>query len=394
MYSKKTVMIWLGLLLLTAFLMVSCGDDKPTEPTEIAEIDQYYGGSGYDWGTTMLEAVDGNIIIAGSTDSYGSGKNTLYVIKVNQLGDTIWTRIYGGNGDDNAEAIDYTSDGGYAIAGTSSSFNGYDFYLLKINESGDKVWEKSIGQTDYFEWANGVVSVADGYVMAGYSIPPHESNDLGNVWLVKTDLNGDMVWNKTFGGDGLDWAFSLAKCNDGGFIISGYTNSFGAGDLDMYLIKTDSLGIMEWDAKFGGTSTDKAYDAIQTADGGYIACGSTRSFGDHTEQVYIIKTNAAGGKEWSKLINGESGSLFARDICKTDHNSYLITGATMVTNGKANYTEIDLSGNVIEQVPLAGFGTGMEIMINSGGDYFLTGFGYPDSTESSAPDLLMIKKNN
>jgi hypothetical protein len=141
-------------------------------------------------------------------------------------------------------------------------------------------------------WANSVVQTIDGgYAMAGWT----DSSGGGEVdfLLVKVNAVGNMLWNHTYGGAKDQFAFSLVQASDGGFALAGYTNSFGAGDDDFWLVKTDALGNMEWNQTYGGTANDEAYWVIQTSDGGYALAGYTDSFGNGVHDIYLVKTVGA-----------------------------------------------------------------------------------------------------
>jgi len=238
-----------------------------------------FGGTAYDEGRSIQKTLDGGYIIAGYTSSFGSGEQ-VYLIKTDPEGSPIWTRAYGGTNDDRGYSVLETPDGCYIIAGYTNSFGAgsYDFYLLKIA-----------------------------------------------VW-------GDTLWTRTFGGSGADSAFSVVQAPDGGFVIAGFTSSFGAGGSDVYLVKTNSEGYMMWDTTFGGTGNDGAYSIAATADGGYIITGYTCSFGSGNEDIYLIKIDS--------IPDVNTPPVFT--ICPND--TTIFQSETLV----ANFLAIDLDGDVIE----------------------------------------------
>jgi hypothetical protein len=186
-----------------------------------------------------------------------------------------------------------TSDGGYIIAGVTSSFgNGGDIYLIRTDGNGDTLWTETYGGTEY-EQANSVVQMSDGgYIITG------TTNSFGagdyDVYVIRTDASGKTIWTKTYGGKAEDRGNSISLTADGGMIITGYTFSYGAGSCDVYLIKTDSDGNIIWTKTFGGADTDQGYSVVQTTDGGYIITGYSNSFKEGINEVYLIKTDELG----------------------------------------------------------------------------------------------------
>jgi hypothetical protein len=184
-----------------------------------------------------------------------------------------FAKTYGGTDWDKARSVRQTSDGGYIVAGYTNSFGagGYDFFLIKTDAYGNVQWAKTYGGTDN-DWALSVQQTYDGgYIVAGLT----SSFGMGgyDFFLIKTDENGNIQWAKTYGGTNEDWAYSVRQTSDGGYIVAGYTGSFGAGGYDFFLIKTDENGNIQWAKTYGGTDNDWARSVQQTYDGGYIVAG-------------------------------------------------------------------------------------------------------------------------
>ncbi len=253
-----------------------------------------FGDTGGDYGTSAAQTADGGYIITGCTWSSGTGYADVWLIKTDATGDTIWTRTYGGDPTDCGCSVAQTADGGYVIAGETYSFGaGYsDLWLIKTDASGDTIWTRTFGGTSY-DGGYSVLQTADGdYVIAGWT----RSFGAGDydVWFIKTDAAGNTTWTRTFGGTEYDYGRSVVQTTDGGYVITGYTASFGVGEYDVYLIKTDSCGDTLWTRTFGGEGYDKGYSVAQTADGGYVIAGYTWSYGAGRSDVYLIKTDSAG----------------------------------------------------------------------------------------------------
>jgi hypothetical protein len=200
----------------------------------------------------------------------------------------VWEKTYGGRGDDEAKSIQQTKDGGYIVAGGNSA----DVYVIKLDANGNKSWEKTYGGSDD-DIANSIQQTKDGgYIVAGGT---HSFGaGRGDVYVIKLDANGNKVWEKTYGRRGDDEAKSIQQTTDGGYIVAGYTKSFGAGGEDFYIIKLDANGNMVWEKTYGGSDDDGAHSIQQTSDGGYIVAGRTYSFGIEGFDIYVIKMDAEG----------------------------------------------------------------------------------------------------
>jgi hypothetical protein len=205
-----------------------------------------------------------------------------------------WNRTYGGNAGYSVQQI---SDGGYVIAGYTYTWPTYSIYLIKTNSSGSPKWTKTYGGTLQQWYGYYVQQTSDGgYIITGAVYYVSSGNDF---CLVKTDSNGKEQWRKTYGG-GSDVGNCVQQTLDGGYIVAGYTNSYGAGGRDVYLVKTNSSGVMQWNCTYGGASDDAGYSVQQTVDGGYIVAGYTRSFGAGGQDVYLVKTDSKGNMQWNK----------------------------------------------------------------------------------------------
>ena len=286
-----------------------------------------FGGIYSDWGYSVQQTTDGGYIITGSTESFGAGFDDVWLIKTNGSGDALWTKTIGGSSDDRGYSVQQTTDGGYIIAGMTESFGaGFDdVWLIKTNDSGDTLWTKTFGG-NYSEWSNSVQQTSDGgYIIAGKT--SSFSTGISDVWLIKTNDLGDTLWAKTYGGVNGDAAWSVQQTKDGGYLIIATTLSFGAGFVDTWLLKTDDSGDTLWTKTFGGISDDWCGSVQQTTDGGYIISGWTESFGAGSNDGWLIKTDDSGDTLWTKTYGGTSSDVFSW-VQQTSDGGYIITGYT------------------------------------------------------------------
>jgi hypothetical protein len=212
------------------------------------------------------------------------------LIKTDENGDTLWTQIYGGAWDDACYSVRETTDGGYIAAGETRSFGAgyYDVYVLKTNINGDTLWTKTYGTVDDEQGWEIQPTFDGGYIISGFTGPYMGAMD---IYLIKIDSISNQLWTKTYGGGADEKGRQIVQTSDTGYIVTGHTTSFGAGGYDVYVIRTDSLGDSLWTKTYGGTSNERAWSVQQTADTGYIIAGGTYSFGTAGSQdVWLIKT--------------------------------------------------------------------------------------------------------
>ena len=250
-----------------------------------------YGGVSGDEALSVVQTNDGGYAIAGRTTSFGASSSDFWLVKTDPAGNIVWNQIYGGADYERAESVVQTTDGGYAIAGCTTSFGAgiWDYWLVKTDSTGNMQWNHTYDRTtvDYV-WS--VVQTSDGgYALAGSS-GSFSNAELSDFWLVKTDSTGNMLWNQAYGGENSDSGSSVVQTTDGGYAIAGCTTSFGAGGDDFWLVKTDSTGNMLWNHTFGGEGNDEALSVVQTNDGGYAIAGYTTSFDPNaTSDAWLIK---------------------------------------------------------------------------------------------------------
>ncbi len=308
-----------------------------------------YGGTRDDYAYSVQQTSDGGYIVAGYTDSFGSGWEDILIIKTDASGNIQWAKVYGGVNPDYAYSVQQTSDGGYIVVGYSNSYTyTYDIILIKLNSSGNVQWARTFGGASW-DYAYSVQQTSDGgYIVTGFT------GSFGGGWdadiiLIKTNSLGNLQWAKTYRGTNYDYAYSVQQTSDGGYIVAGHTLSFGAGNWDVFLIKTDASGNLQWAKTYGGTSWDEAYSVQQTLDGGYIVAVWTNSFFP-TGNFAIFKTNASGNLQWAKAYAGAWADWTDRaySVQQTPDGGYIAAGRVSVDafDISAFLVKMDANGNV------------------------------------------------
>ena len=258
------------------------------------EWNQTFGGSEYDRGYSVQQTTDGGYIITGYTGHYS--QRDAWLIKTDSQGNEVWNRTFEwGECSEEGYSVQQTDDGGYIITGQKGTRSFYallcrsDLRLFKTDSQGNEDWNKTFGGS-WYEKGNSVQQTDDGgYIITGET--SSTENDGDDVLLIKTDSQGNEEWIRTFGGSGYEKGNSVQQTDDGGYIITGHTGTSGNGEYDLWIIKTDSQGNEDWNKTFGGSGYDVGYSVQQTDDGGYIVTGYTESIGNGGDDVWLIKFN-------------------------------------------------------------------------------------------------------
>ncbi len=259
-----------------------------TDENGIEEWNKTYGRADPDGGYCVEQtSPDGGYIITGVTGSFGGGAE-VWLIKTDENGIEEWNKTYGRAGSDGGYCVEQTvPDGGYIITGYTYSFGGgAEVWLVKTNASGAEEWNQTYGRAGIDRGRCVVQTTDGGYIITG-STTSFGGGD--EVWLIKTYPDGAEEWNRTYGGAGADYAYCVRQTTDGGYIITGDTSSFGDPDGDVWLIKTDASGNEKWNQTYGATDEDWGYCVEQTGDGGYIITGGTNSFDGRGYDFWLVK---------------------------------------------------------------------------------------------------------
>jgi len=267
-----------------------------TDLNGVEEWNQTFGGEKDDKCFDVQETSDGGFILAGNTYSIGKGSSDGWLIKTNSAGTEEWSATFGDSAQDQIESVQQTPDGGFILAGHTNSYgNGKkDFWLIKCTSDGTEEWVKTFGGTDDDKSYSVLVTADGGYLVMGNSDSYEMINTNTNLWLVKTGPDGELEWDKKFGGADWDSGNDMQPTEDGNYIISGYTTSFGSSGSDVWLVKVDTNGNLIWTRIFGGPETDRGNSIKPTSDGGYIIAGDTDSYGNGAFDIWLLKTNPGG----------------------------------------------------------------------------------------------------
>lgn len=320
-----------------------------------------FSAGGMNGGLALESTSDGGFIGTGQHESSGAGSCDLYVYKVNDCGDPEWFKTYGSGAEDGGKWIRQTPDGGYIIAGLSHFGAGnYDNWLMKLDAAGNIDWNKLYGGggNDYGIYVN--TTSDGGYIMTGF----FENLGYGatDISLVKTDGFGNTQWAKIYGGAGSDWGDYVEQTSDGGYLITAYTDSYGAGGPDVIILRVDANGTLLWAKTYGTPGDDSQpwgnFGGI-TPDGGYIVCSHTNGAGAGNFDFWVFKTDANGNVQWSNTYGGV-GEESARHIEPTPDGGYIIGGyaSSWGAGGYDGYViEIDNTGNLQWSKVYGGAGT-------------------------------------
>ena len=326
------------------------------------------GGSGNDYAQAIQQTDDLGFIVVGASNSNDGdvsvnyGGNDFWVVKLDGLGNILWEKSLGGTNDEQAYSVTQTIDGGYVIAGYSNSNDGdvsgnnglSDYWIVKLDPSGNLLWQDSYGGS-LMDYGTSVKSTDDGgVVVAGYS----RSSDgdllsVGNAglydyWILKLDVSGNILWERSTGGSDNDYAQSIKQTVDGGYIVAGASASCCAstshiGGMDYWIVKLNSSGVVSWERSLGGSEDDYAFSVTETSDGGYAVAGTTfsSSFDVTTNNgfsdYWVVKLDGTGNIDWKKSLGGSDFDV-ANDIKQTSDGAYVIAGYT-------SSNDMDVTGN-------------------------------------------------
>ena len=308
-----------------------------------------YGGADNEIGFDAIEGGDGIYYVTGKSRSSGNGGYDAYIVKLDNNGGVIWQKTYGGQQDEQIVSICPALYGGFVMTGyTATNAQGLsDIWILSVNEDGDSLWSKQYGGLTSDQGYCIRPNYDQGYILTA-RMSVYMMGD--QLCLMKLLYNGDTLWTKIYGGPNQDYGHIVAQATDGGYIIAGRTYaSYTTESGDAWVLKTDNNGDTIWTGKYGGNKEDIFY-AVAETENGYIFAGQTWSYGNGLIDVYVGRTDYNGDTLWTKTYGG-SGADYAYSIAKADDNNFVITGYSdsFSENNDVYMLKIDSAGNLLWQ---------------------------------------------
>lgn len=346
----------------------------------------------------LVQTSDSGFVITGFVGSMGLGGKDVFLLKTDKYGTHEWMKVFGGASAEQGQQVIITSDNGLLVAGYTASFGaGFDdVYVYKTDSLGNYIWGKTIGgsSTDraygISEEFNGAVFVAG----SSYSFGAGSSD----VLVSKIDIQGNILWTKTYGGANFEEAYSVLSTEDGGAIVVGSTRSFGAGIEDFYILKLDSIGNVKWSKTIGGSDWDQGRSVCQTSDGGFAICGFTQSFSNQKHydlKCYVAKLDSNGIVLWSTAFGVFESENIPFSISETDDKGFAIAGYSgdFIGDYRGYLVKLDGVGDFLWS---RGLGSGYLNTINSvipANDIGLAMVGYSNGFGNGSSDIYMIKSD-
>ncbi|MEW6365020.1 MAG: hypothetical protein AB1714_10320 [Acidobacteriota bacterium] len=274
----------------------------------------------------VRQTKDGGYIVAGGVETPPSCLYQALVLKLDESGNMVWQKTYGGRVA-TARSIQQTSDGGYilAIEVEYLDYRPTDIWLLKLDANGNITWQKKYGSRQEYEYPTSIQQTGDkGYIVAG-GVHGKEYPWTHDGILLKVDSVGNLAWWKKFGGAKNDRVQSVHQTKGRGYVVGGYTTSYGSGEQDAWVVKFDSGGAIEWQKTYGGTKNDTAESVQQTKDGGYVFAGMTELVGSYSD-AWLVKLDKQGLPAFQKYFGAQVGPQSAKTAWQTKDLGFLLAG--------------------------------------------------------------------
>ncbi len=360
-----------------------------------------WGQSDYDYSSGIAIDSTGNAFITGRTESYGAGHSDVFILKYNSSGDLLWGKIWGGSDDEWAPKIAIDASGNVFISGSTESYGeGYsDVFLVKYDSSGNLLWDKAWGGSERDLGIGIALDDSGNAFIMGWTLSYGAGSE--DVFLLKYNSSGNLLWNKTWGGSGYEYAYEIALDASGNTFITGVTSSYGAGHSSVFLLKYDPSGNLLWDKTWGGSSGETGRELAIDASGNVYITGETASFGAGYSDAFILKYDSSGNLLWDKTW-GSSGNDYGKGIAIDSLGNTFITGSIGVYEGGGDKNlfllKYNSSGNLLLYKTWEGKGyiSGIGIALDTLGNAFIAGeTGYYevgfDTIEIHDLDVFLLK---
>ena len=378
------VLIFFIIFLLLAF---------PTSTFSQVTFERYYGGFDDDIGRCVRQTADDGYIICGYTRSFGASDYDAYVIRTDELGDTLWSKVIGGAGFDASYSVVITPDGGFLLCGTylPPGEPNADIWLIRLNADGDTLWTRHNYSTTQAAAYSVQLMPSGGFIVTGTR---EDAAGAGHMFLMATDETGSQLWAKDYPFWAISGGNAVVSTNDDGFLICGYIDTYNPSwNRNLGMVKTNDQGDTLWTRQFGGPSYEMGWSVCESTSGGYLAAGYTTGFGAPTGDAYIVKTTDQGVMEWQTHF-GKTGLDIVFDIKNTDDLNYIATGISADQGSvfeEAWLFKMDLSGDTIWSHSFGGprKSYGYSAMQTSDAGYVFCGS--TDASGSNVYDVVLIK---
>jgi len=352
-----------------------------------------FGGPLADVGNSVKQTKDGGFIVAATTSSFGAGGQDIYLIKTDENGDTLWTKTFGGTGNDRADNIVQTNDNGYAIFGSTNSYgSNYDFLLLKVDSVGNSEWYKTFNG-GYIEYAtDGLQTKDNGYIILGNGNYPNQ-----HAWLIKTDSSGNEIWSKFIRDIGSNlpfWGYSVVQTTDSGYAVCGYSYYYNPWFDRHYsiLIKFSSTGDSLFIKKYDFTTHEVSFVVRETYDGSLILGGTTRYY----ELERLLKVTPDGNIIWTKEISRSQSPAYLNSLEQDVDRGFIfsiIPNGNPPINPDFELIKCDINGDFLWNKRISGsqYDFARSVYVTNDSGYIVTGetksFGAGDN------DVWLLKFN-
>jgi hypothetical protein len=351
-----------------------------------------YDHGGDDWAQSVPATPDGGFAVAGSTQSTATGKADFYLVKTDSTGHEVWSKTYGAEDEELCGGAVTTSDGGYILAGSTLSFQvgKASIYVVKTDGKGDTLWTR-VFPHEYGSMAEDIIQTPDGgYALAGREGTHGEGH---NMYLMRLDSTGKLLWTKSYGGKAWDDGQVVRQTRDGGFVLCGRTESYGYGRSDVYVVKTRANGDTLWTRTYGGNLNERGHDIQVLEDGGYIIVGETESMGHGEQDVYLIRADGMGDTLWTRAFGGKKEDIGTAVIVTTD-GGFVITGHTFsMGHGDADvyFLRTNSSGKLLQQEAYGGkYWDGAEAICQTKDGHAVLA-GATQSAEKGKLDMYLVR---